>query len=282
VAVLRDFDNEANERRINTYTKDAGGDGEFWRWINHASRRHLSADFVWPHSDFEGYRLLIAPHIKIVDPALVSRLTQFVEAGGTLVLTAQSGSKDRNCHLFELPLPGPLRELAGVEVEDWTTLAKKETRDVELTGGKSIALDVFVERLKPISAKAIGTWQTDDSLLAGAPAVTVNQMGRGSVYYIGGYCPTAAVDSLLEHLQKKLKLSPLVQAEPEVEAIDRVSGRDRYVVLMNHSTSSRRVRGLSGGRELIHDRPVPAKGLVLEPYEVAVVSLPAVAVAAGS
>src|SRR4051812_12402179 len=131
VAVLRDFDNETNERRINTYVKDTGGDGEFWRWINQASRQHLAADFVWPDSDFDGYRLLIAPHLKIVDPPLLERLTRFVAAGGTLVLTAQAGSKDRNAHLVEQPSPGLLRELAGIEVEDWTTIGKKETRDVE-------------------------------------------------------------------------------------------------------------------------------------------------------
>src|SRR5262249_54073136 len=44
IAVMRDFDNETNERRINTYVKQ--GAGELRRWINEATRRHFAADFV--------------------------------------------------------------------------------------------------------------------------------------------------------------------------------------------------------------------------------------------
>jgi len=43
--------------------------------------------------------VIVVPHLKIVDQATIDKLTNFVQAGGTLVLTAQSGLKDRNCHL---------------------------------------------------------------------------------------------------------------------------------------------------------------------------------------
>ena len=45
-----------------------------------------------------------------------------MEAGGTLVLTFRSGVKDEHNAVVDLPLPGALRELAGVRVVDYTAL----------------------------------------------------------------------------------------------------------------------------------------------------------------
>src|SRR5699024_6929944 len=102
-AVLRDYDNETNERRINTYAKT--GAWENGRWLAELAKRHVPHDIIWPDSDFAGYKLLIAPHLKIVDEQLVAKPERFVRAGGPLVLGAQSGSKDRNCHLIDSPYP---------------------------------------------------------------------------------------------------------------------------------------------------------------------------------
>jgi beta-galactosidase len=275
IAVLRDFDNETNERRVNTYNKD--GEGEHWRWINEASQRHFAVDFVWPGSDFGGYRLLIAPHLKIVEPTLAEKLTAFVRAGGTLVLTAQSGSKDRNCHLVEMPLPGLLRELTGIEIEDWTTLGERESRDVRLHDGRQLSLGTFVERLKPAyggidATQTVGTWLSNDPLLVGAPAITRHRAGRGSVIYVGGYCPSAAVGMLLAHLAASLDLHPIVEADGDIEAIERSVNGAKYLVLLNHAASARRVRRVGEGRDLLTEHRVPSKGVVLQPYDVVVIA----------
>jgi beta-galactosidase len=104
VAVVRDYDNEANTRRINTYDKHGQWEGH--RWLAALARSHIQADIVWGPDSLDGYRVVIAPHMKIVDPELIARWTRFVEHGGTLILGAQSGLKDRNCHIVEMPLPG--------------------------------------------------------------------------------------------------------------------------------------------------------------------------------
>src|SRR5207244_4214831 len=110
--------------------------------------------------------------------------------------------------------PGLLRELAGVEIEDWTTLGEREARDVRLTDGRQLSLDTFVERLKPGKAEVIGTWISDDPLLERAAAVTRCRVGdRGGS-----------------------------------------------------------VRGVGEGRELLKQQLVTSRGLVLEPYSVAVVA----------
>lgn len=268
-AVLRDFENEANERRINTYTRE--GDHEYSRWLAELGRRHIPTDMVWPDQDWSGYRLLIWPHVKMADEALVRKLTRYVQAGGTLVLGAQSGSKDRDGHLIQRPLPGLLRRLCGVEVRDWTTLAEKQTRIARMCGGGELQLGVFVERLKLQGSEAVAHWAGGDGVLDGSPAVASRRVGKGRVIYIGGYCPVDAVEELTGWLVNQLGLRAPAQASADVEMIARQRGRRIWLALLNHSSETRPVWGLPAGRELFSGRKIDNGEMVLEGYGVAVV-----------
>lgn len=269
-AVLRDFDNDINDRRINTYNK--AGNWENVAWLAELAKAHMPADITWPDSDWRGYRLLIVPHIKIVDKNLAAKFEKFVRGGGTLVLTAQSGSKDRNCHIVEMPLPGLLAKLTGVEIEDWTTLGDGESRVASMSDGGQVMLATFVERLKAIDAETIGQWIDDDPLLAGGAAITRKRVGKGYVYYVGGYTQFS-VWPVLWQVMTDLKVSPPIDAPPEVELIVRGKGSSRFVVLLNHSSTAQRVRGLPAGSRSLIGPEVGESGALLGPYDVAVVQL---------
>lgn len=268
VGILRDFDNEINERRINTYTK--GAEAEHARWLAALSRRHVPVDYLWPDSKFEDYQLLVLPHLKIVTPELADRLSRFVSSGGTLILAAQAGMKTIDCHIVERPAPGLLAKLAGIEIEDWTTLPPKEDRIAILAGGDSLRLTTFVERLRPAAAQVIARWAPGDSLLADAPAITRNQFQKGSVFYIGGYCPPSAIDGFINHLIQRKLLSPPISAPPEVEIIFRAGANARFVVALNHAPGAQRVSGLAGGKDLLADSTIK-DDLLLPGFAVAVV-----------
>jgi beta-galactosidase len=268
-AVLRDFDNEINEHRIDTYTKP--GAGEHARWMASLLSNHVPADYVWPDSRFDPYRILILPHQQIVTRELADKLARFVKSGGTLVLGAQTGLKDENCHIVERTPPGLLAKLAGVEVEDWTTLSPNESRTAHLPDGQGIALDTLVERLRPSTATAIARWDGRDSILADSPAVTHNLTGKGAVYYIGGYCPAAAIEILLRHLHDQLKILCPFTASSDVELIVRKGRKHTYMVALNHSSGTQHVWALPGHRKIQAD-------FVLRPFDVKVVRLPRYAV----
>jgi len=261
-AVFRDFDNETNERKINTYTK--GGEGEYSRWMQGLSWKHVPVDYVWPGSRFAAYRILILPHVKIVTRELADKLKKYVSGGGILVLTAQAGLKDTNAHIIGRTPPGLLAKLAGVEIEDWTSVDPEESRAARLVDGREIALTTFVERLRATTARPIGRWLAGDLLLSDAPAVTVNKFGKGKVYYIGGYCPAPAIETIIDHLIASKDLSIPLAAPAEVEIIHRVAGKTRYVIALNHSSSPQRISG-----------PVIEGDLVLSGFDVAVIRLQA-------
>jgi len=267
VAVLRDFDNEANDRRINTYNKEGLWEGH--RWRAHFARNHLNVDFVWPESDWGGYRVLIAPHLKIVTSELVERYRRFVEAGGMLVLGAQSGLKDVDCHVAGRTPPGLLRELTGVAVKDFTALATGEVREARMNSGEVLRLNTLVEAITCAGAEAIAHWSGDDPLLAGQVAVARQKVGVGAVYYVGGYCPDEAAGALATMIATHRSITPLVQASDDVEAFSRGAGN--YLCLLNHATQEADVGGLGDGDELLGNIRIADGRLSLSPLGVAIV-----------
>jgi beta-galactosidase len=268
-AVLRDFDNEINERRINTYNK--GGEAEHARWIRAIALRHVPADYIWPSGRFEQYRVLILPHQRIVTEEIAQKLSKYVHAGGMLVLGAQAGLKDENCHGVRRTLPGLMSKLAGVEIEDWTTLGAKESRVARLNTGRNLTLDTFTERVRPIGATTVARWLPGDSLLADSPAITVNAVGKGKVYYIGGYCSVPAIECISKELLGLEKDRPGIAVPAEVEVIYRAGQGKKYAVALNHGKSPQRVIVPKGSKDVLSGGRISGD-LVLEPFGVAVLS----------
>lgn len=258
-AVLRDFDIDVNEKRINTYTGD--GRWAFGRWAAALIKRHVPTDFVWTDQEFDGYKLLIAGHLKIVDEALVAKLTRFVENGGTLVLGARSGLHDRRLHIEQRTPPGLLAELAGVEVEDWSTLEKGLSRSMTIDGGPSADAIALAERLRPTTATPLAAWQ-DTGVKGGGCAATRRFIGRGSVIYLGGYFDAPSTDAIADWLIRDAAITPAVVADEHVECVVR-SGANavRYLTLLNHTAQPRDVTGLPENCEGIIG-PMPREGKV--------------------
>lgn len=275
-AVLRDFDNEVNEKRINTYTHD--GRWGHGRWAASLLKRHVPVDFVWSDDDFDGYTVLFAGHLKIVDDALVRKFKQFVEKGGTLVLGAQSGLHDRNLHIVQQTPPGVLAELAGVEVEDWTTLEKAQTRSMSFERGPTASAIAFVETLRPLGAAIVMARWTSDGFLSGKPAATRHHLGKGAVIYLGAYLDAAGtdafVDSMLEARQFIGSFGAAVDGLGDVECVVRRSASATYLSLLNHAASLQTVRDIDGGAQSLAG-PRPQEGSVtLGAHEVAILRIP--------
>jgi beta-galactosidase len=266
VGVLRDYDNEANDRRVNTYTKD--GIWEPYRWCNELSKLHIPVDELWPTSEFRGYKVIVAPHLRMMTRELAAKLTAFVKAGGTLVLGAQTAMMDENLHTVPHPAPGMLRSLAGVEVADWTTVPEGESFTATLDDGAAVAMDTFVERLQLKGAKALAHWSGDDTLLAQSPAITQRKVDRGQVFYVGGYLREAAIRTLAS----LLKVKPIAQASESVEIIERRAGKRRYIALLNYGKDADVVTDLPAGTEMLTGKPIKDGMIALKQYGVALIN----------
>jgi beta-galactosidase len=179
-----------------------------------------------------------------------------------------------------MPLPGLLAELAGVEVEDWTTLPPEQTRSATIgdeggtgTEASAIAMRYFVERLRATTAEAIAYWSMGDTLLESAPAITRRPLGNGTVYYVGGYMDNDGRSLLAAYLLNETKIDPVVDAPAEVESILRTTldGKKSYLALLNHSSEAQAIGDMPAGRDVLDDSEVDSSAYVLPPFGVAII-----------
>lgn len=184
----------------------------------------VAVDLVPETEDMSAYALVLAPTLHLPDEALVSKLTRYVQGGGTLLLGVRSGFKTTSNLVTDQPLPGLLRQLAGVRVTTWQALPdgiglEVQTDLPDLAGQARY----WVETLEPEGAAVAGRYED------GRAALTMNELGRGSVYTLGWYPDQAQTRSLLRFLGHKTGLS--IQANlPDGVLIFR---RGRFQLLLN-------------------------------------------------
>ncbi|MBW3093532.1 beta-galactosidase [Bifidobacterium sp. 82T10] len=91
-------------------------------WYAELHRRNIPVDIVGPYDEYDSYDVLLAPCLYMMRASLVTRLRRFVDHGGRLLLTALSALTDEHDSLYQGEIPVPLRDLAGVWVEETDAL----------------------------------------------------------------------------------------------------------------------------------------------------------------
>jgi beta-galactosidase len=217
-------------------------------------RHGFAVGCVHPSDDLSGLKLYIIPHWTVFDPAWLANLEAFVRQGGTLVLGARSATRDLNNNVVAEPLPGALRALAGVIVEEYGRQNAPEKRPlhIQLESG-SIASTLWYEALQPqVGTEVPAHWQGRH--LTGQPAITLRRLERGHVVYVGSYLTKELVDALLPRLAKLSGASPLLpSAVSGVEIVRRDGAGKRLWFFINHAEETITLRDVPHGADLITD-----------------------------
>jgi beta-galactosidase len=110
------------------------------------------------------------------------RLTTFASAGGTLLLTFLSGSKDENNWVTQTALPGFLREATGAVIRDFDPQTDQK-QEIVMADGSRYPAETWFDILTPETAEALATYAK--RFYSGKAALTRNRYGRGTIYYVG-------------------------------------------------------------------------------------------------
>lgn len=234
-------------------------DDQIGRYYTALWRRQVPADLITEDRPWDGYRLLIAPCLFVVRDDVAARLRAWVEAGGTLVLTFRSGVKDASNMVFDAPLPGPLAELAGVQVTDYTALLPEDggsprggAGKLALTVGEArytLSAGVWMDELEPHGAEVIAHYRGEP--YDGAPAITLHRAGAGRVFYVGTSLDDTGHDLLLRAVLAAAGVAAGPRAPDGVELVRRVhEGADHWFIL-NHSDQQRTVELPAAGTDLL-------------------------------
>ncbi|MDD2972786.1 MAG: beta-galactosidase [Lachnospiraceae bacterium] len=264
VAIIKSFDSEWSHS-IHKHVEGFQYDELLLSYYRPFYDMGIAVDFVSPEDTLEGYSLVLAPAFLIVPEDSRNNLENYVKNGGTLLISFRSGIKDESNNMFQETVPGCLRELAGVEINDYDPLLEKH---IKVSGifGKGQA-DLWCDIIEPTSAKTLGYYVED--FYAGKSCMTVNKVGKGNVYYLGCDLDDDAMRQLMEYLSEKADIAMEFMNIEGVEISNTTDGNQNAVFVMNHNAYPIVIDMNHSYTELITDVKIEDT-LTLEPYGVAI------------
>jgi beta-galactosidase len=159
-----------------------------------------------------------------------------VSGGGILVATYFSGIVDERDHIRLGGYPGALRELLGLTVEEFFPLQQDAHIRLSKYGEGAIWSELGVAS----SATVLASYA--EGPVEGSPAVTRNEVGGGSTWYVGTRLATDGLADLIGEILSHADVLPVISGLPAgVEAIRRLSEDEAFLFLINHTTSDAQV-----------------------------------------
>ncbi len=196
------------------------------------------------HGDggYEDYKVVILPCQQYVSPRRYVVLNEFLAGGGSLVLTFRSGLRDVDNNMLSETVPGPLAKLAGIEVEEFDALRST----VPITGAVEGSAGVWCDVVSLHGAEVLSCYGGE--YYKGTPAITVNKVGNGKVYYVACDLDEATTRAFLEYVYREAGISVEKNLPYGVEAVKRVVNNKEYTVLLNSNDAEVEYDGGFKGR----------------------------------
>lgn len=211
--------------------------------------RHLTVDFARPEGDLSAYPLVVVPALYLTTEAAGRNLRAYVEGGGTLLVSYFSGVVDEHDTVHPGPVPGVLRDVLGLTVEEIAPLLDGER--VRLHGPERAPLtgDLWTEVVVPRGAEPV--WTYADGPAAGGPAVTRHALGAGTAWYVSTRLGPAELDAVLAAAAADAGLPERAGLPRDVEVVRRAGERGTYLFVINHTEAEAKVPLDAPGTELL-------------------------------
>lgn len=233
-------------------------------------QRQASVDVVAPQADLSAYKLVIAPALHLVTDEIADNLKQYVQAGGTLVVSQRTGVKDETNAVVNQRLPGLLAEMCGVEVEEYDSFSSHMQNEIEFTGSElaetaCVNVGILCDILKPTSATVLARYRYE--YYAGKPAITINQFGAGHVVYIGALGDGQLYDVLAKWLLDATGIQNTFITPPGVEISQRTQGNKTLYFVLNHKDTPQTIHLENHFTNLLNKQPFEGD-MKLQPFDV--------------
>ncbi|CAM3190664.1 beta-galactosidase [Paenibacillus lupini] len=275
VAIMQDYDNlwdgEMDKWHGPLQWQSKGS------WYKQLQYRHIPADLLTLRSnttleDLSKYKVIVYPHAAIMTDETAELLTRYVEQGGKLFFGARTGYKNPTGQCYMRPFPGPVAELCGITVEDFT-LIKGTIQPAELnwegrvpSGTKAVA---FNEVLNVQNSEAEVVAHYASEYYKGEPALTRRTVGKGEVWYYGAAYSEPVVDAILDELSIATPIADWLEVPAAVELGIRSSEDASYAFLLNYSDQpaalqvKRATKELLTGATIENEVEMPAYGVII-------------------
>jgi beta-galactosidase len=244
VCILYSHDNDWTLQQPNQPNKHFSLREHIQLFYNALHERNILVDFARPAEDLSRYKLVIAPSLHLLSGGEADRLKLYVQSGGTLVGTFNTGLVDEHNLAPDTGYPHDLTDLFGLEVVEFDQLPPGEENQLICRGAFPTShlhpARLWCDLIEPGECQVLATYAKD--FYAGRPAVTLNTFGLGKAVYVGTQSHGHFYGDLVSWLRQLCNLQPLLKVPEKVEVSLRQNDDARIYFMLNHQASPVRVQ----------------------------------------
>jgi beta-galactosidase len=206
--------------------------------------RNISVDFARPTEDLSQYKIVFAPSLNLLSAGEADRLKLYVQNGGTLVGTFNTGLVNAHNIVPDTGYPNDMTDMFGLEVLEFDPIPPGEENHLNFKGAFPTShlhpARLWCDIIEPKGCQILATYAKD--FYAGRPAVTMNNFGLGKAIYIGTMSHQHFYNDLVLWLRQMCGLQPLLKVPENVEVSMRQKEGTRVFFLLNHQNTPVRIQ----------------------------------------
>ncbi len=216
------------------------------------------------------YKLLMIPGVTVMDPLTAGKIRDYVNKGGTAIMTSYSAVVDTTNQVFACTRPGLLDDVFGIRIGSYEEIGNmNEISRISYQGkqvrvsyrGKNIESES--PRFDIIEPKGAEVTASITSLDKDYPIITSNKYGQGRAIYIGLPARNEVLSPLLDDLISELS----IKKGPEVP--DSVMARQidkNHILYLNVSGKPKKIQMKGNFRSVLFDRDYSGN-FTIAPFE---------------
>ncbi len=236
-------------------------------------QNNIGVDFIFPEeAEFSAYKLVIIPSLYVASDEVLTRISDYIEGGGHVIMQFKSGFCDENSMVRPVLAPGPLREACGFYYQEFSNISPLPLKDNPFQVEDNSALD-WMEFIIPETAKPLAYY--DHPYFSQYPAITINNHGKGTLLYEGSIFSDQIQTKIIKEAAERAGIShPDHQFAWPLIAKSGVNGDAKEVhFYYNYSSESKEFSyPHSNGKELVSGKAVAkAESLTIEPWDVLII-----------
>jgi beta-galactosidase len=206
--------------------------------------RNIPVDFARPSEDISQYKIVFAPSLYLLAAAEADRLKLYVQNGGTLVSTFNTGLVDQHHIAPDTGFPGDMTDLFGLEVLEFDPIPPGEENHLTFKGAFPTShlhpAKLWCDIIEPKDCQVLAVYAK--GFYASRPAMTMNNFGLGKAIYIGTMSHQHFYNDFVGWLRQMCNLHPLLKVPENVEVCMREKEGTRVYFLLNHQNSPVRIQ----------------------------------------
>ncbi len=206
--------------------------------------KNIAVDFARPTEDLSKYKMVFAPSLGLLACGEADVLKLYVQNGGTLISTFNTGLVDEHHMAPDTGYPHDLTDVFGLEVREFDPLPVGEENHLAFKAGFPATHlhpgKLWCDLIEPKGCQILATYAKD--FYAGRAAMTMNSFGDGRAVYIGTQSSQAFYCDLVVWLRNLCGLHALLKVPDTIEVSMREKDGRKIFFLLNHQPTPVRLQ----------------------------------------